>query len=168
MLDRLKGQAERARIDPPWQILTQGLRQHFGRGTVRGSQAQGRQVAPSRSPKLLASLESHEGARRGAVEIPILFVRRADPAQVEGAVNRHGYGALQAGQADTARKIFEVNTRLFPDAFNAWDSLGEAQMNLGQNEKAIASYRRSLELNAENQNAETMIQQLEERIAGGD
>nr|MCU0982767.1 tetratricopeptide repeat protein [Pirellulaceae bacterium] len=39
---------------------------------------------------------------------------------------------------------------LFPDSWNAWDSLGEVAAKAGLKEKAVASYRRSLELNPQN------------------
>lgn len=57
-------------------------------------------------------------------------------------------------------KIFELNTELFPETFNAWDSLGEAFMKLGKDAKAIACYEKSLELNADNTNAEEMIARI--------
>ena len=52
---------------------------------------------------------------------------------------------------------FELNKELFPEAFNAWDSLGEVFMKLGKDIKALACYQKSLELNADNTNAEEMI-----------
>ena len=41
-----------------------------------------------------------------------------------------------------------------------WDSLGELQMEAGETQPAIASYRRSLELNPDNSNADRMIERL--------
>ena len=61
--------------------------------------------------------------------------------------------------------IFELNVEAYPEAFNPWDSLGEAQMAAGQREKAIASYRRSLELNPDNTNAVSVLAGLEEEDA---
>jgi cytochrome c-type biogenesis protein CcmH/NrfG len=60
-------------------------------------------------------------------------------------------------------KILELNTELFPEAFNTWDSLGEAFMRMGKDAKALSCFEHSLELNAENTNAEEMIA----RIKGG-
>ena len=57
-------------------------------------------------------------------------------------------------------KIFELNTELFPEAFNAWDSLGEVFMKLGKDTKALAGYQKSLELNADDTNAEEMIARI--------
>ena len=49
---------------------------------------------------------------------------------VEGVVNGIGYLFLGADQAELARDVFLLNTRLFPEASNTWDSLGEAHMEL--------------------------------------
>jgi CubicO group peptidase (beta-lactamase class C family) len=91
------------------------------------------------------------------------LTQRNDPARVEAEVNAAGYALMRLQQTEQALAIFELNTRVFPDAFNTWDSLGEAHMNLGHDEEAIRAYERSLELNPENTNAKTMI----ERIRGG-
>jgi hypothetical protein len=80
---------------------------------------------------------------------------------VETVVNRLGYQHLGADDVETAIEVFRINTELFPEAFNAWDSLGEAYMTQGETEKAKESYRKSLELNPENSNAERMIERME-------
>jgi cytochrome c-type biogenesis protein CcmH/NrfG len=80
-------------------------------------------------------------------------------------VNLVGYGLLQDETVAQAVEVFELNTRVFPEAFNTWDSLGEGQMLLGNDEQAIQSYQRSLELNPDNANAEDMIAQIR---AGGE
>jgi tetratricopeptide (TPR) repeat protein len=78
-------------------------------------------------------------------------------------VNFVGYSLLEAERLKLARKVFELNTELFPEAFNVWDSLGEAHMKLGNDAKAITCFEQSLKLNADNTNAEEMIA----RIQGG-
>jgi CubicO group peptidase (beta-lactamase class C family) len=88
---------------------------------------------------------------------------RKEPARVEAEVNAVGYALLRTEKAEHALEVFELNTRVFPEAFNTWDSLGEAHMELGHDEEAIRAYERSLELNPSNANAEEMIA----RIRGG-
>jgi tetratricopeptide (TPR) repeat protein len=88
----------------------------------------------------------------------------ADPRRVERNVNRVGYSLLEVDRLKPALEIFKLNTELFPEAFNTWDSLGEAYMKLGKDAKAISCYEKSLELNPDNSNAEEMIA----RIRGGD
>jgi len=50
---------------------------------------------------------------------------------------------------------------LAPDSGNAHDSLGEAYLAAGSESQAIASYRRSLELTPDNDNARQALERLE-------
>jgi hypothetical protein len=97
-----------------------------------------------------------ESARRRGKEAA---ARLSAPA-VEGAINRAGYRLLQAEKAELARRVFELNTELFPEAFNTWDSLGEATAKLGRVENALRLYERSLALNPENRNARAALEKL--------
>lgn len=80
----------------------------------------------------------------------------------EGVLNRLGYDLLAADRVERAVEVFRLNVIGYPEAFNPWDSLGEGYMNAGETEKAIESYRRSLELEPANDNARRMLQQLRE------
>ena len=66
---------------------------------------------------------------------------------------RLGYRALRGGDVDAARDVFALTTRLIPDSWNAWDSLGEALAAEGRTAEAIYAYERSLALNRGNGNA---------------
>lgn len=88
-----------------------------------------------------------------------------NPGRVEAMVNVVGYSLLQAERLKPAAKVFELNTELFPEASNTWDSLGEALMMLGEDTKAISSYEKSLELNPENTNAEEMIARIRGEVS---
>jgi predicted TPR repeat methyltransferase len=59
----------------------------------------------------------------------------------------------KSGGLDDATAMFKFGTSLYPDSFNLFDSLGEAQENKRDIAAAITSYRRSLELNPKNANA---------------
>ena len=61
-----------------------------------------------------------------------------------------------------AMEVFKLNTRLFPRSANAYDSLGEAYLVLGDKENAILNYQKSLQLNPGNKNAEKILKQLSE------
>jgi len=80
----------------------------------------------------------------------------------ENELNALGYQLLQRGRVDDAIVIFRLNVEAYPEAFNPYDSLGEAYMAAGQNELAIANYQRSLELNPDNTNAVSMLGRLRE------
>ncbi len=73
-----------------------------------------------------------------------------------------GYALLGTQKVEQALAVFELNTRVFPEAFNTWDSLGEAHMILGHDDDAIRFYERSLELNPDNANARAMIARIRE------
>ncbi|MEX1381792.1 serine hydrolase [Lutibacter sp.] len=71
-----------------------------------------------------------------------------------------GYKFLHAENPKDAAKIFKLATEVFPDRDNPFDSYAEALMTLGKNDKAIANYKKSLELNPNNNNAIKMLKKL--------
>ncbi|MCH7497582.1 MAG: tetratricopeptide repeat protein [Candidatus Marinimicrobia bacterium] len=78
----------------------------------------------------------------------------------EGSLNALGYRRLFGGRTIDAIVIIELNVAQCPDAANPHDSLGEAYMQAGRRAEAIASYRRSLVLNPDNNNAEDRLRAL--------
>ncbi|VAX24102.1 Beta-lactamase class C-like and penicillin binding proteins (PBPs) superfamily [hydrothermal vent metagenome] len=78
----------------------------------------------------------------------------------EGELNILGYTLLGKEQIDDAIKIFELNVSAYPNSANVYDSMGEAFMKKGENEKAIKNYKKSLELNPGNKNAIAMLKKL--------
>lgn len=59
-----------------------------------------------------------------------------------------------------ARAIFRLNTEIYPDAYNTWDSLGEACLELEDLAAAETYYRKSIELNFFNGNAHGMLRRI--------
>jgi len=78
----------------------------------------------------------------------------------EREINALGYRLLGQDRVDQAVFIFELNTRRYPNSWNAHDSLGEAYMKAGRLKDAVRSYQRSLRLNPENGNAKKMLEEL--------
>ena len=78
----------------------------------------------------------------------------------ESAINVLGYDFLGRDKTGCAILIFRYNVSAYPDAFNTYDSLGEAYMKAGQTERAKANYKKSLELNPQNENAKRMLEKL--------
>jgi len=81
----------------------------------------------------------------------------------EGRINEMGYVLLQKKRPSDAIAVFRVNTRRFPESWNAFDSLGEAYAASGDRARAIAAYQRSLDLNPQNANAGAMLKTLRGR-----
>jgi CubicO group peptidase (beta-lactamase class C family) len=78
----------------------------------------------------------------------------------ERDLNRMGYRLLNTNQVELAVEIFRLNTDLYPQSWNVWDSYGEALAKLNRNDEAIAAYKKSLELNPSNKGGEEMITRL--------
>jgi tetratricopeptide (TPR) repeat protein len=75
-------------------------------------------------------------------------------------LNTLGYILLQQGKIEEAISVFTVNTKLFPDIANTFDSLGEAYLKSGNKELAIENYSKALEMNPNNKNAEKILKDL--------
>lgn len=71
-----------------------------------------------------------------------------------------GYKFLQAGNAEYAAMVFKLTTQVFPDRDNPYDSYAEALKTLGRNDEAIFNYKKSLELNPNNNNAIEMLKKM--------
>ena len=75
-------------------------------------------------------------------------------------INRLGYEWMNTGHISEAIEVFKLNTVAFPQSSNAYDSLGEAFMKSGDKKNAIKNYKKSLELNPDNDNAKEMLIKL--------
>jgi predicted alpha/beta superfamily hydrolase len=65
----------------------------------------------------------------------------------EQRLNSLGYGLLGRQQNEKALKIFKFTVELYPNSFNAYDSLAEGYLVTGDKENAIKSYQLAVELN---------------------
>jgi CubicO group peptidase (beta-lactamase class C family) len=78
-----------------------------------------------------------------------------------GQLNQAGYQSLRADRRPgDAITIYKLNVEMFPKDSNAYNSLGEAYMEAGEKDLAVANYRRSLELDPKNDNAIAMLKKL--------
>jgi tetratricopeptide (TPR) repeat protein len=78
----------------------------------------------------------------------------------ESEINSWGYDLIYKDNAKDALKIFKLNTELFPNAYNTYDSYGECLLKLGDQQNAIEAYRKSLELNPYNESAIKVLAEL--------
>ncbi|MEK6303135.1 MAG: serine hydrolase [Acidobacteriota bacterium] len=79
----------------------------------------------------------------------------------EPQLNRLGYQLLQMKRVKDAIEILKLNVEMFPQGFNAYDSLGEAYMENGDKQLAIQNYKKSLELNPKNTGAAEKLKKLD-------
>jgi CubicO group peptidase (beta-lactamase class C family) len=80
----------------------------------------------------------------------------------EGTLNFLGYELLQDGDTQGALALFQYNVQEYPESWNVYDSLGEAYMDAGNKNLAIANYEKSVQLNPKNQNGIDKLKKLRE------
>jgi len=111
--------------------------------------------------RLLVGTLRDEGIEAGLAEYRRLRAESPDSYDFsEAQLNRLGYLFLGEGDTETAIAVFTLNTEQYPDAFNTWDSLGEAYKEAGQTDLAIENYEKSLALNPANENGRRMLREL--------
>lgn len=91
-------------------------------------------------------------------------LRRADSTQfryAESYLNRLGYQLLDQQKIKQAIAIFNLNTELYPQSGNVYDSLAEAYLKDGQPTLARKYYQKTLELDPGNVNARAMLKAIE-------
>ena len=101
----------------------------------------------SRSAQVLSEIETPGGA--GKVERKLAQVRRKDPKAVifpESVVNFMGYEHLQSGDQIGALEIMKLNASAYPESANAYDSLSDAYLAIGDHELARQNAKKALEL----------------------
>lgn len=79
----------------------------------------------------------------------------------EGELNVLGYQLVEMKRAKDAIEIFKLNVEMFPRSANPYDSLGEAYLEDGQKDLALANYKKAVELDPANANAALIVKRLE-------
>lgn len=75
-------------------------------------------------------------------------------------INMMGYRFLVNNYIDEAIKVFQLYVFLLPNSFNSYDSYGEALLASGDTAQAIVNYKKSLELNPDNNNAVQVLKAI--------
>lgn len=82
----------------------------------------------------------------------------ADPKDF--ILNMIGYEFLFDGEVGKALEIFKVNTELYPEIANCWDSYGEALLKAGDKEASLAAYKNALSINPNMESAKAKIKEI--------
>lgn len=81
----------------------------------------------------------------------------------EGHLNTVGLQLVfNSNTSEQGINIFLLATKLYPNSANLFDSLAEGYLYVGNKSKAIKNFEKSLELNAQNQNAIDRLKKLKE------
>jgi CubicO group peptidase (beta-lactamase class C family) len=76
-------------------------------------------------------------------------------------LNNLGYDLFFDNKLDEALDIFKLNTELFPNIGNCWDSYGEALLKTGRNDEALQAYKKALQINPNIPSAKKAVKELE-------
>ncbi|MCH2193358.1 thioredoxin family protein [Kordia sp.] len=75
-------------------------------------------------------------------------------------LNTYGYVLLRAKDYKKAITVFTINTKLFPNDKNSYDSLAEAYFTIKDYETATKYYTKVLAMDANDKNAKTMLAKM--------
>jgi tetratricopeptide (TPR) repeat protein len=78
----------------------------------------------------------------------------------ENELNSLGYALWGNKKIILAEEVFKTNTLLFPSGWNTYDSYGELLIANGKKQEAIQMYKKSVELNPENENGINVLKKL--------
>ena len=67
---------------------------------------------------------------------------------------------MQSDKEESAAEVLKLGISYFPNAFNLYDSYGEILLKLGNKDKAIENYKKSVELNPNNKNGIRVLKEL--------
>lgn len=115
--------------------------------------------------KPMAGVAIAKAYRNGGVSVGIdrardIMSESGDWRFGEQDLNQLAYQLVSEEAFDEAIAMLRLNSEFFPDHFNPYDSLGEVYLLKGERELAIENYRKSLELNPENDNAVQRLNEL--------
>jgi CubicO group peptidase (beta-lactamase class C family) len=79
----------------------------------------------------------------------------------EAYINTVAYTILRNKRNTDAGKLFELNTKIFPGSWMVWDSFAEYELLIGNKILAIEYFKKSLELNPNNDNAKKKLEELQ-------
>jgi len=143
----------------PQLVGARGFQQRFNIWTIQEmwTAVTGQQSAADRLYALI-----DEGADERAIREVIAGrgVEHAKYYYSEAAMNGSGYAFLQQSKVPQAVALFKLVVELYPESWNAYDSLGEALLGAGDSEGALRMYEKSVELNPDNQNGKDALARI--------
>ena len=83
--------------------------------------------------------------------------------KLEDQLNRTGYDLMGTNQTSAAAEVFKINTLVFPNSANTYDSYGESLWKLGKIEEAITNYEKAIQLDPDGpigQNSKAMLSKI--------
>ncbi|MBK9274565.1 MAG: class A beta-lactamase-related serine hydrolase [Flavobacteriales bacterium] len=138
-----------------------------GRMTLRVSQGDPDELIvamPRMQDDELVPFEHVQRGDRDAALKAYTVLLAADPndeAVNEQRLNATGYELMNSGKAQQARDLFFINMKLYPKSSNVYDSYAEACLMLGDKREALIHYKRAAQMDPNNANAASIVEELE-------
>ncbi len=111
--------------------------------------------------EVLSVIIKEKGIDDAIVEFEKLKENKDEYRVSEREMNQLGYILLQDGKTKESLGVFKMNVDMYPESFNVYDSYGEALASAGDKDNAIKNYKKSLELNPDNESGKQMLKKLE-------
>ena len=83
-----------------------------------------------------------------------------NPVIRERTLNSIGYQFLKINEMEKAIGIFTINTKLYPNSSNTFDSLGDSYLKQKDTVLAMENYEKSLAINPENKSSRRQLNKL--------
>lgn len=115
-----------------------------------------------KTPKMHLNDGDYEAANKGFLEL-----KKQDSTKIyikEKDVNKIGYDLLQKKKYENAIAVLKMNTELYPNSVNVYDSLGEAYLSSGDSLQAYNNYKKALQLDPNNKGAKRFVEAYNERL----
>lgn len=87
--------------------------------------------------------------------------------ELEAKINTFGYTLINQNKFDNANKVLKMNTQLFPESANAYDSYAESFMLMGKKEDAIKYFEMAIAKDKDGATADNSKKQIEKIKNGG-
>jgi tetratricopeptide (TPR) repeat protein len=81
----------------------------------------------------------------------------------ETEINDAGYQLLRAGRKEEAKAVFKLNTELYPESANVWDSYAEVHLEMMDIDRAVEFYHKAKSMDPDGfagQHAEMMLNKI--------
>lgn len=111
--------------------------------------------------KIYANCLFEKGADYAANRLNKLKADTSHYFMDERELNSIGYDLLNDGYHIEGLEALKLNTVLFPNSWNVYDSYGEALAKNGKKEEAIAMYKKSIKMNPGNNGGKDALKRLE-------
>ncbi|GAA4641467.1 hypothetical protein GCM10023115_00250 [Pontixanthobacter gangjinensis] len=115
--------------------------------------------------RMLADLINTHGRAEGLARFIKAEPELSGSSSAEREINRLGYAYLGSGKLDESVAVFQLNTDLFAQSANAFDSLGEALEAQGDTAAALTALLKAQTLQPENARYAETVERLQSEMA---